>query len=75
MVEDTDEPEGIPSHLHLGVIVPRAAMFGFDRIEDGVEGEKVNTIAQSIRYKQGLHDLMCWVAKRSPHRSHSIWSH
>ena len=75
MVEDSDEPEGIPSHLHLNVIVPRAAMFGFDRIEDGVEGEKVNTIAQAIRYKQGLHDLMCWVAKRVPHRSTSIWSH
>jgi hypothetical protein len=75
MVDDGDEPEGIPSHLHLNVIVSRAAMFGFDRIEDGCEGEKVNTIAQSIRYKQGLHDLMCWVAKRVPHRSTSIWSH
>lgn len=75
MVEDDDEPEGIPSHLHLNVIVSRAAMFGFDRIEDGIEGEKVNTISQSIRYKQGLHDLMCWVAKRVPHRSTSIWSH
>ena len=61
MVGDGDEPEGIPSHLHLNVIVPRAAMFGFDRIEDGVE--------------QGLHELMCWVAKRVPHRSTSIWSH
>jgi hypothetical protein len=75
MVEDDEEPEGIPSHLHLNVIVPRAAMFGFDRIEDGVEGEKVNTISQAIRYKQGLHDLMCWCAKRVPHRSTSIWSH
>ena len=75
MVEDTDTPEGIPEHLHLAVIVPRVAMRGFDRIEDGCEGEKVNTIAQSIRYKQGLHDLMCWVAKRVPHRSTSIWSH
>ena len=75
MVGDDDEPEGIPPHLHLNVIVPRAAMFGFDRIEDGMEGEKVNTISQSIRYKQGLHDVMCWVAKRVPHRSTSIWSH
>ena len=75
MIADDNEPEGIPSHLHLNVIVPRAAMFGFDRIEDGIEGEKVNTISQAIRYKQGLHDLMCWVAKRVPHRSTSIWSH
>jgi hypothetical protein len=75
MVADEDEPEGIPEHLHLNVIVPKVAIFGFDRIEDGVEGEKVNTIAQSIRYKQGLHELMCWVAKRTPHRSTSIWSH
>ena len=75
MVEDADEPEGIPEHLHLSVIVPKAAIFGFDRIEDGVEGEKVNTIAQTIRYNKGLHDLMCWVAKRVPHRSTSIWSH
>ncbi|MBE9592716.1 MAG: hypothetical protein IMF19_04480 [Proteobacteria bacterium] len=75
MVADDDEPEGIPPHLHLSVIVPKAAILGFDRIEDGIEGKKVNTIAQSIRYKQGLHDLMCWVAKRVPHRSTSIWSH
>ena len=75
MVNDSDEPEGIPEHLHLEVIVPKVAIRGFDRIEDGIEGKKVNTIAQSIRYKQGLHSLMCWVAKRSPHRSTSIWSH
>lgn len=75
MIADSDEPEGIPEHLHLNVIVPRVAIFGFDRIEDGIEGKKVNTIAQSIRYKQGLHELMCWVAKRVPHRSTSIWSH
>jgi hypothetical protein len=75
MVEDDDEPEGIPSHLHLDVIVPKVAILGFDRIEDGIEGKKVNTIAQSIRYKQGLHALMSWVAKRVPHRSTSIWSH
>jgi len=75
MVEDNDEPEGIPEHLQLEVIVPKVAIRGFDKIEDGIEGEKVNTIAQSIRYKQGLHDVMCWVAKRVPHRSTSIWSH
>lgn len=75
MVEDEDEPEGIPSHLHLSVIVPKVAIFGFDRIEDGAEGKKVNVIAQSINYKKGLHDLMCWIAKRVPHRSTSIWSH
>ncbi len=75
MVEDEDEPEGIPPHLHLSVIVPKAAILGFDRIEDGIEGKKVNTIAQVIKYNKGLHDLRCWVAKRVPHRSTSIWSH
>ena len=75
MVEDEDEPEGIPSHLHLGVLVPKAANIGFDLIEDGAEGKKVNTIAQVIKYNKGLHDLRCWVAKRVPHRSTSIWSH
>ena len=73
MVASDDEPEGIPEHLHQSVIVPKVAMIGFDKIEDGLEGKKVNTIAQSIRYRQGLHDLMCWVAKRVPHRSTSIW--
>lgn len=75
MVEDEDEPEGIPSHLHLGVIVPKVCIGGFDLIEDGAEGKKVNTIAQVIKYNRGLHDLRCWVAKRVPHRSTSIWSH
>jgi hypothetical protein len=71
---DTDIPEGIPEHLHRAVIVPKAAINGFDMIEDGIEGEKVNTVAQTILYNKGLFSLREWVAKRIKHRTRSIWS-
>lgn len=72
--DDEDEPEGIPLHLQRAVIVPKAASVGFDLIEDGVEGEKVNTNAQIINYNKGLYSLREWVAKRIRHNSRSIWS-
>ena len=75
MTEDTHTPEGIPEHLQRATIVSKAAAIGFSLIEDGVEGEKVNTKAQEINYKMALFDLKNWVAKRVPHRSRSIWSY
>ena len=75
MILDDDEPEGIPEHLHREVIVPKAAEIGFSLIEDGIEGEKVNTISQGITYRKGLYAVREWVAKRIPHRTRSIWSH
>ena len=44
MVEDDDVPDGIPSHLHISLLVNFAAWKSYEHIEDGLEGETPNTI-------------------------------
>lgn len=75
LVNDNDEPSGIPRHLQRGVLVTGAAMLGYDFIEDGLEGDKVNTAAQTILYRKGLYEILNWVAKRVPHRTRSVWTY
>ena len=75
MVNDNDTPEGLPSWLCRDILVPGAAARGFNLIEDGIEGEKVNTNAQLILYNRGLFKLMEFVGRRIDHRSNSVWSY
>ena len=75
MVNDDEEPEGIPSELHRMVIVPKAAQLGFDLFEDGVENPKVNTLAQKAAYLEGLELLRAWCARRRVHMSRSVWNY
>ncbi len=73
LVNPTDIPEGIPSQLHRKVLVPGAAMYGFSLIEDGIDGEKVNTRAQEVLYYRGIYELMEWVGRRTDHRCRNVW--
>ena len=73
MVNDDDVPDGIPSWLCREVLVPGASMRGFNLIEDGIDGEKVNTNAQLILYNRGIFKLMEFVGRRVDHRSSSVW--
>ena len=43
MVETTDTPDGIPEHLQMALLVNFAAWKAFEFIEDGLEGEIINT--------------------------------
>jgi hypothetical protein len=43
MEDDTDEPDGIPSHLHRGLLVNGACWKIFELIEDSTDGNKPNT--------------------------------
>lgn len=43
MVTNTDEPDGIPTHLQRGLLVNYAAWKLFEMIEDGLEGPGFNT--------------------------------
>jgi len=40
---DADVPDGIPSHLHISLLVNFAAWKAWEHIEDGLEGETPNT--------------------------------
>lgn len=43
MVDDADEPDGIPKHLQRSLLVNHACWKIFELIEDGMEGPGVNT--------------------------------
>lgn len=43
MSDDADVPDGVPSHLHRGLLVNHACWKLFELIEDGVSGPGVNT--------------------------------
>jgi hypothetical protein len=43
MADDTDEPDGIPNHLHRGLLINHACWKFFELIEDGISGPGVNT--------------------------------
>ena len=51
------EPDGIPTHLHESLLVPFAAKEIFNLIEDGVEGQKVNTQMNEGLYRRAMQDL------------------
>ena len=50
MEDDDDVPDGIPSHLHISLLVNFAAWKAYEHIEDGLEGEIPNT----IKYKNNF---------------------
>lgn len=66
LVADEDVPEGIPPHLHAALLVNYATWRIFDIIEDGVDGNKTNTMRYEGKYMtEGLR-LLERYAKRAP---------
>lgn len=43
MTANSDVPDGIPEHLHIPLLVNYAAWKCYEKIEDGLEGDVVNT--------------------------------
>ncbi len=80
LTADGDEPADYPEFLHKLLFVHGAAFMLFDRIEDGVEGEKINTRSnfwQSFDENNkgsGIIKLREWVAQRRVHHISSRWS-
>jgi len=57
MVSDVDEPDGVPVILHRPLLVGYTCGQIFNEIEDGIEGQKINTAAWNQQFQQGLVDL------------------
>jgi hypothetical protein len=75
LVADGSTPSYLPSLLHRPLLVYKATSILFNIIEEGVEGEKVNTAAyENLYQKNGVDKLMEWVGKQRSHSSGSIWS-
>jgi len=56
--DKTAEPEAIPEHLHMRLLASYAAREFFDKIEDGIEGPKINYTNQNRAFATALLDLI-----------------
>jgi len=57
MADTKDEPDGIPIHLHKGLLVNHACWKLYELIEDGLEGPGPNTQRYMELFYQGLLNL------------------
>jgi len=57
MVEDEDEPDGIPSHLQMSLLTNFAAWKAYEFIENGLEGEIPNTTKYKSLFFEALKTL------------------
>ncbi len=76
---DTEIPSDFPEHLHRQLFVHGSAWIIYDQIEDGIEGEKVNTKAQfwlsfnEANRNSGIVKLREWLSKTRRHNISSSW--
>jgi hypothetical protein len=76
---DDESPSGFPTHLHRQIFVHSTAYIIYDMIEDGVEGEKVNTKAHfwlsfdERNRHSGIIKLREWISKTRRHNISSSW--
>jgi len=74
LVQDAAVPIHIPDYLHRRCLVYGAAAAVWTVMEDGVDGEKVNTINYSSKFQAGKDMLGSWVGRQRRHVTRSIWS-
>lgn len=70
----TDVPSCIPAHLHRRTIVPLVASYMFDKLEQGDDGDKTNTLVQRNFYEKGIEKLREYLAARRRGMTRSIWN-
>lgn len=76
---DTESPSDFPAHLHRQLFVHGCAYLIYDQIEDGIEGEKVNTKAHfwlsfnEANRNSGIVKLREWIGKTRRHNISSSW--
>jgi hypothetical protein len=73
LVDDGDTPSFIPSYLHREAIVNAAAVGAYSIIEDGMEGDKINTKVFAALAENGLNKVRAYVSRRRPVVSTSNW--
>lgn len=61
MVEDSDTPDGIPLSLQRSLLVNYACWRCFELIEDGVEGQGLNTVRYNQRFSIAMRTLELFI--------------
>ena len=75
-----DIPSAFPAQLHRQLFVHGAAYMMFDQIEDGLEGDKVNTNAHFMQSfseqnrHSGITKLREWLGRNRNHWKSSTWT-
>ena len=73
LIDDDESPDIIPGFLHRPLLVCGPAYILFNRLEDGIDGEKVNTASQLADYTRGLASYRAYIARRRMHFISSRW--
>jgi hypothetical protein len=73
LVDVSDSVTLFPDYIQRLAICAKAASMCFDKVEDGVDGEKVNTTAYELKGKEGIQKLHEWVGKNRRHFISSTW--
>jgi hypothetical protein len=61
--DDEDIPLAFPEQCHRNIGVHGAAFVAYGIIEDGIEGDKVNTNYHFTMFEKGIQTLMEWIGK------------
>jgi hypothetical protein len=69
-----DVPDWLPEYLHRGLVVNKAVEMRFRRIEEGIEGEMVNTVKYRGYYEDAKTMLQVWLSRRRSSVGTSVWS-
>lgn len=64
---DSDVPTAIPEFLHRQILVNGACSLCFSMIEDGIDGDKINTVSREMSKNDGLRKLKEWLGKTRRH--------
>lgn len=60
---DTDDPSCVPAHLQRGLIINHVCRELYSRIEDGMEGRKVNTEYYDQMFQEAVLMLDLWIGE------------
>ena len=61
MALSTDEPEGLPYHLHDSLLVNMVAAEIFSKMEDGVDNRKIQTVYYWEKFQKAMEHLVMFV--------------
>jgi hypothetical protein len=73
LVNSTDTPTCLPTYLHRGILVNKACALAYSVIEEGITGDKTNTMFYEGKVQQSIAQLNKWISQRRSNVSHSIW--
>lgn len=71
---DSDTPTDLPDFCHRQLLVNGACALAFSVFEDGIDGDKVNTMSHLSIQENGFKKLREWLGRNRVHCISSIWS-